>query len=215
MNKKSLVLENLIDRQDVINNVAGFIAPNHRELSEALAILGTRETIGVAQHLHEIYRRQIKSRTERPENAVKAVTREYITGYRSSQAILRHLGYLAVDINQICNPNIFLSDEYQKINHGHRALVRFDDLNKALNVNVAELSLNESMKRHYFSKDTESTEYIINRLSEIKVREARGLIKRSIEDQQNRSIFWKKTITDLSAHRIAGPVIRSSLVLAK
>lgn len=212
MSKELHNVESLFERQEILSNVAGFFAPSHRELSEALAIVGARDTSGIKQHFDEIYRRQQYNRAGRPERAVVSVTREYITNYRSAVAITRQLGALALDISEILNPNLVIGDEVNSIKSGHRAFIRYIDLKNAYsNPNNIEAQ-GSALEYPYFAKDAKSTEYIEARLKEVKVRDARKLILDSVEDQANRNIFWYESIKQLKSHRIAGPIIRASLV---
>lgn len=204
-------VDTLFERQEIVSEVAGFFAPSARELSEALTIVGTKEGVGVQQHFQEIYRRQQHNRVQKPENAILAVTREYISYYRSAQSIASQLGALAIDIREIVNPNITLGDEIGDIKSKHRAFVRFVDLRDVYDESHLQTQQREVLDRPYFSKDTDTTQYISERLGEIKIKEARKLALESIDDQKNRSVFWLDTLKRLKAHHIAGPIIRASL----
>jgi len=206
------VLSNLYERQDILKHVAGFFAPSHRELSESLTIIGIRETSGINQHFHEIYRRQQKNRSMRPENAIKSVTNEYLTNFRSASAITKQLGALALDISEILNPNISLSDEVNVLRPSHSAFVRYCELREVFtNPNSKRENQEEVMSRSYLSKDEENLIHIKSKLGEISVKDARKLINYSIEDQKNRQKFWGETLLELRVHRIAGPIIKSAL----
>jgi hypothetical protein len=211
MNREPHLVESLFERQEIVTNVAGFFAPSHRELSEAMTVIGSMNAGGVAQHLDEIYRRQQYNRVDKPENAVKAVTKEYIANFRSAESIAKQLGVLALDISEIFNPNITLVDEISTLRVGQRALVRYLDLKKAYsdaqNTDLQKIVLD----RAYFAKDDTVAGYILGRLGEIKVKDARKSITSSIEDQKNRGVFWYETAKILQAHRIAGPIVRTAL----
>ena len=211
MNNEVRKVISLYDRQEIVENVAGFYAPGRWELSEALAIIGCRDTVGIGQHFQEIYRRQQNNRVEKPENAIKAITREYIANYRSAETLTRMLGSLALDITEMYNPNISLADEVQTLRSGHRAFTRFFDLKETFKSPETVDEQCSALDRTYFSRDLETTQYVYNRLSEISVKDSRILVNSSIKDQQNRSLFWLNTLTSARSLRIAGPIIQSSV----
>lgn len=211
MSKELHNVESLFERQEIVSNVAGFFAPTHRELSEALTLIGIRDTVGVAQHIDEIYRRQQHNRVFKPENAVRAVTKEYIANFRSSGSITRQLGSLAIDISEIFNPNIMIGEEVNNLKTGHRAFVRFVDLKEAYRSSDNNEEQKFVLECKYFAKDDTVDAYVTSRLGQIRVKDARNLISESIEDQKNREAFWLETVKLLRFHRIAGPIINASL----
>lgn len=211
MSRELSKVESLYDRQEILSNVAGFFAPTARELSESLTIVGTRDSVGVNQHFQEVYRRQRNNRVDKPENAIKSIVKEYIANYRSSEAIKKHLGYLALEISDICNPNIKLTEEVQSIRSGHRAFIRYVDLRLAYSDSDNVASQREALERSYFSLDDLSTDYVAERLSDISVKDSRKLVEYSIEDQANRSVFWRNTLQQSLNNRIAEPIIRLAL----
>lgn len=216
MKNNPYTVTSLFDRQEILSDVAGFYAPTNRELSEALTVIGIRESVGVDQHLQEIYRRQQHNRVAKPENAVKAVTSEYIASYRSAESISRQLGALALDIKEIYNPNILLTDEIRTIKSAHKAFVRYCDLRYVYGSNEIDSSTQQAvLDRNYFSNSEEAIEYIGKRLGQISVKLARGLVSLSIDDQENRKIFWRDTLERIKEHRIAGPIVKATLDIKK
>jgi len=204
------VISSLFERQEIVKSVAGFYAPSNRELSESLTIIGIREGAGVEQHFQEIYRRQQHNRVKKPENALVAVTKEYIANYRSSDSITRQLGAVALEINQMLNPNITMADDISSLRSGHRAFIRYVDLKDAFSEENNERDQKLALERAYFSKDYLTSDYVHSRLTEIKVKDARKLVVESIKDQSNRTEFWEDTLKSLQANKIAGPIIRLS-----
>lgn len=211
MNQNIPIISSLYERQEIVKAVGGFFAPSSRELSEALTIIGIREDVGVNQHFQEIYRRQQHNRVKKPENAVAAVTKEYIANYHSAETIVRQLGSTALEIGEIMNPNITLADDIGVLRSGHRSFVRYVDLKQAFSEENNENNQKQVLERAYFSRDYITSGYVHGRLGEIRVKEARKLVIESIKDQNNRSEFWKETLMSLRANKIAGPIIRLSL----
>lgn len=205
------IISSLFERQEIVKKVAGFYAPSNRELSESLTIIGIREDAGVEQHLQEIYRRQQNNGVKKPENALVAVTKEYIANYRSSETITRQLGSVALEINQIMNPNITLADEISVLRSGHRAFIRYIDLKDSFSEEDNERAQKLTLERTYFSKDYLTSSYVNDRLAAIKVKDARKLVIESIKDQANRAEFWVNTLKSLRGNKIAGPIIRLSI----
>ncbi len=203
----------MYDRQEIITNVAGFFAPSHRELSEALTIIGTKDSIGIGQHFDEIYRRQQINRVNKPENAIMAVTKEYIANFRSSEAIAKQLGAFALDISEIFNPAIAVGEEINHIKTGHRAFIKYTDLKVAYSNREDIEGQKFSLEYPYFTKDNSVREYVHERLSQIKVKDARKLVAESIEDQKNRGYFWLDVVKLLRTHRIAGPIVKAALLV--
>lgn len=204
-------ISNTYERQEIISDVAGYYAPSARELSEALAVVSCRDSLGVQQHFQEIFRRQQLNRVKKPENAIISVTREYLSYYRSAGSIANHLGALALDVNEIMNPNISLVDEIDKIYPKHRAFIRYVDLKNAYSDYSEEELQREVLARAYLSNNVSIDQYVLERLASIKIKHVRKLIPESIKDQKNRSGFWLDTLKRLRANQIAGPIIRSSL----
>lgn len=211
MNNKIPIISTLHDRQEIVKSVAGFYALSNRELTEALTIIGTREGAGVNQHFQEIYRRQQNNKATKPENAIVAVTREYITNYRSSEVIARQLGSMALEINEIMNPNITLADEIGSLRSEHRSFIRYVDLKNAFSKQDDELGQKAALSRPYFAKDNAMSDYIRSRLFDIKVKDARRLVDESVRDQNNRTMFWAETLRSLKVNNVANHVIKLSL----
>jgi hypothetical protein len=108
------------------------------------------------------------------------------------------------------NPNIAVADDINSLRSGHRAFIRYVDLKNAFSEEDNEIDQKLSLERAYFSKDYLINSYVHNRLTEIKVKDARMLVVESIQDQANRTEFWEDTLKSLQANKIAGPIIRFS-----
>lgn len=208
MNQKNIpIISSLFDRQEILLMSTGYYAPTYRELSEAFTISGIREVDGIAKHLQEIYRRQQNNNVNKPEKAIVSISKEYITNYRSAVSIVRQLGELALDINEIPNPKIVLAEEVEVIRSGHKAFIRYVDLKHAFSDERNHDEQQEVLGRSYFSNDLNTIDYIKKRLHDISVKDARKLITESLKDQNNRLEFWDETLRSLQSTRIAGPII--------
>lgn len=213
-NENTPVVSSFRDRQEIVSDVAGFYAPTSRELSETLAIISSKDNLGIEQHFQEIYRRQQINGVAKPERAIASITEEYLMNYRSAFAITKQLGNMALSISEIYNPRISLAEEVITIQPAHRSFVRFTDLKEVYaSGSEDESCIKDTLSRTYYAKDADTISYIKKRLEEINVKEARHLVVLSILDQQNRQNFWKESLNKLRLHKIAGPIIRRSLVL--
>ena len=206
-----MIVSTYLDKQEILSGVAGFYAPDKRELSESLTVISSRDTVGVGQHLNEIYRHQQTIGAKNPYNAVATVVREYITNYRSSLALTKQLGGMALWIADIPNPRLTLLDETITINSGHQAFIRYCDLRDVYsNKAVDNSAIEEVLERPYFSKNKETLKYISERLGQITIKMARHTVRDSIQDQKNRTSFWLDTLQQIKSHRIAGPIVKSA-----
>lgn len=211
--KDNTIISSYSDKQEIISGVAGFYAPNKRELSESLTVIFSRVT-GVTQHLDEIHRHQQSLGAKNPQSAVMAITREYIANYRSAITLSKQLGGLALWVADVPNPKISLLDEISSISSEHRAFVRFVDLRSVYSkTSQSNDAISHVLDYSYFSKNLETEKYLTSRLGEITINMARKSVVDSLNDQQNRAIFWLDTLSRIKNHRVAGPIIGNAVNL--
>ena len=214
-----------LDRLQIVKETQGFYPTSLRELSEVFTALDYAERPGgIARHLAEIARHQVKHEAD-PVKAAVRITTEYAQYARQARNNLTGLLQNRQEVadsaqNPFCSAAGLLitrpglAVRFADIDHlartqsidaiGHYPLIRYTQGH----AEAMQGYVMQDPPRHF-------AEYIKGRLGKIRVYEAKSLVDAAISDRAAAQRFWSKQLEAIAQHSTGAPRVVAKGALEK